>query len=345
MGSIFNYGINISKCHQGFYGDWDNMPVNVAPNCAIDITDLPSTGSVILPVSSVIEYFKSKNISRFYMRRTFAMGDVLMLVPVVRYLRTLGFDTYLKTRPRYIDILDRFGIETRSMDLSTTDPGIELDKTVELDHSRPEVQGLHRINIYLTAIGFNKFPEKLEWGYDRSKFPSFGQLENFKFKEKDYIVFQGSGSGRAKSLSKFTIEGIINSLNYEGENVVYIGNPIELNLKYPEKTQVACVTYDFFKLFPMIEYAKSALIMDSGPLWLSHFTETPIVVIFGPTNPDARLTYHPLYPEKVRAVEANKHINCKRCYEAAERCNHEFKCLHIPFDILFNDLYPKLKQI
>jgi len=85
--------------------------------------------------------------------------------------------------------------------------------------------------------------------------------------------------------------------------------------------------------------------MDSGPLWLSHFTETPVVVIFGPTNPDARLPYHPLYPEKVKAVETNKHINCKRCYEAAERCNHEFKCLHIPADILFNNIYSKLLEI
>ena len=62
MRNIFNYGVNISGISQGFYGDWDNMPVNVAPNCAVDITELPSITKAILPVSSVINYFISKNI-------------------------------------------------------------------------------------------------------------------------------------------------------------------------------------------------------------------------------------------------------------------------------------------
>ncbi len=345
MGKIFNYGINISGIHQGFYGNWDNMPINVAPDCAFDISELPYISKVILPVSSVIDYFKSKGIKRFFLRRTFAMGDVLMLVPIVRYLRTLGFDPYIKTRPRYIDILERFGIGVRTIGFGPDGAGIELDRTVELDHSHPEMQKFHRIDIYLTAIGFDKFPSKLDWEYDKKKFPVFEELENFKFKKKKYIVFQGSGSTKAKSLSKIRIEGIINSLNRKGENVVYIGNLVELDLEQPELTQVACVKYSFFKLFPMFEYAKAALIMDSGPLWLSHFTKTPIVVIFGPTDPNTRLTYHPLYPKKVRAVETNNYINCKRCYEAAAKCEHTFKCLHIPLDILFNDLYPKLREI
>jgi len=345
MKKIFNYGINTSRIHQGFYrSGGDNSPVNVAPNCAIEISELPRL-NVIQPIPSVIKYFKGKGITRFYMRRTFAMGDVLMLVPIVRYLRTLGFDPYIKTRDKYIGILELFGIETRPLGFGPDGAGIELDRTVELDHSHPEMQKLHRINIYLTALGFDKFPEKLEWGYDKKKFPAFEELKDFKFKKKDYMIFQGSGSTRAKSLSKERIEDIINALNRKGRKVVYIGNSVRLNLEKPEMVQMACVRYNFLQLFSMFENARAALIMDSGPLWLSHFTRTPIVVIFGPTDPSTRLTYHPLYPKKVRAVETNKHINCKRCYEAAARCEHKFKCLHIPFDTLFNDLYPKLREI
>jgi len=345
MGKIFNYGVNVSGISQGFYTDRDNAPVVVPPNAAVNISNFRSLTKAILPVPNVIEYWRKKGIKRFFLRRTFAMGDVLMLVPIVRYLRTLGLDPCVKTVPRYFNILRRFDIEIVSTGFGPDGAGIELDGTVELDHTSPKIQNLHRINIYLTALGFNKFPEKLDWGYSRKNFPTFEQLKSFKFKKKDYIIFHGSGSTKAKTLPKIRIEDIINALNKKGIKVIYIGNPIQLDLKEPEMTEVACVKYNFLQLFPMFEQAKAAIVMDSGPLWLSHFTKTPIVGIFGPTDPNTRLTYHPLYPEKIRVVETNKHINCKWCYEAARRCNFRFDCFHIPLDILFNDLYPKLEEI
>ena len=240
MGKIFNYGINISGIDQGFYTDYDNAPVIIPPNGAVDISDLKFITKAIMPVSSVIKYFKSKEIKRFFLRRTFAMGDILMLVPIVRYLRTLGFDPRIKTVPRYFDIIRRFNIEIILMGFGPNGAGIELDKTVELDHTRPEVQNLHRIEIYLSAMGFNKFPEKLDWGYDKKNFPAFEELKSFKFKKKDYVIFHGSGSTRAKTLPKIRIEGIINALNKKGIKVIYIGNSIQLDLKEPEMTEVAC---------------------------------------------------------------------------------------------------------
>lgn len=345
MGKIFNYGINVSGIDQGFYTDRDNAPIVIPPNGAVDISDLKFVTKAVQPVSSVIEYFKSKEIKRFFLRRTFAMGDMLMLIPIVRYLRTLGFDPTIKTVQRYFNIIRRFNIEIILTGFGPDGAGIELDRTVELDHSHQKMQSLHRIDIYLTALGFNKFPKKLDWEYDKRNFPTFEQLEGFKFKKKDYVIFQGSGSTKAKTLPKARIEGVINALNKEGVKVVYIGNSIQLDLKESEMTEVACVKYSFLQLFPMFEHAKAAIVMDSGPLWLSHFTKTPIVGIFGPTDPNTRLTYHPLYPKKVRAVETNRHIDCKRCYEAAARCKHTFKCLHIPLDTLFNDLYPKLREV
>lgn len=345
MGKIFNYGINVSGTSQGFYTDHDNVPVVVPPNAAVNINNLRFITKAILPVSSVIEYWRKKEIKKFFLRRTFAMGDVLMLVPIVRYLRTLGFDPSIKTVQRYFNIIRRFNIEIVLTGFGPDGAGIELDGTVELDHRHREMQHLHRINIYLTALGFSAFPEKLDWGYDKRNFPAFGQLGGFKFKKKDYVIFHGSGSTKAKTLPKARIEGIVNALNEKGIKVIYIGNPIQLNIKEPGMIEVACVKYNFLQLFPIFEHAKAAITMDSGPLWISHFTKTPMVGIFGPTDPNTRLTYHPLYPEKVRAIETNKYINCKRCYEAAARCEHRFKCLHLPLDTLFNDLYPKLREV
>jgi len=345
MGKIFNYGINISGTGQGFYTNRDSAPIIIPPNVAVNTSDFKFLTKAILPVPNVIEYWRKKGIKRFFLRRTFAMGDVLMLIPIVRYLRTLGFDPYIKTVQRYFNIIRRFNIEIILTGFGPDGAGIELDGTVELDHTRREIQNLHRIDIYLTALGFNKFPEKLDWGYDKRNFPTFEQLKSFKFKKKDYVIFHGSGSTKAKTLPKVRIEGVINTLNEKGIKVIYIGNSIQLDLKEPEMTEVACVKYNFLQLFPIFEHAKAAITMDSGPLWISHFTKTPMVGIFGPTDPNTRLTYHPLYPEKIRVVETNKYINCKRCYEAAARCEYRFKCLHIPLDVLFNDLYPKLEEI
>lgn len=345
MKRIFKFGVNVTRSSQGYSSNYDNSPINIPPDCVVNTADLRNVTSAIRLVPSVIDYWKKRGVKRFYLLRTFALGDILMLVPLVRYLRELGFDPYIKTVNRYFDILERLGIDHISFGFGPDGAGIELDRTVERDHTYPEMQKYHRVQIYMLALGFNTFPKSLNWEYDKKSFPKLEDLKGFKFKKKDYVVFQGSGSTRAKSLPKVRIEGIIKALNNKGIKVIYIGNRIELNLDKPELVDVACGRYRFPQLFPVFEYAKAAIVMDSGPLWLSHFTETPIVVIFGPTSPNTRMQYHPLYPEKTRVVETNKYINCDPCFEAAKKCGHKFDCLHIPLDILFDDLYPKLKEI
>jgi len=342
---IFNFGVNVSKCSQAFYTDYDNLPVNIAQDCAVDISDFRFLTKAIQPVPSVINYWKDRGIKRIFLRRTFAMGDILMLVPIVRYLRKLGFDPYIKTVNRYFSILRQLNIDYSPIGFGPDGGGIELDKTVERDHSHSKLQKYHRIQIYMLALGFDSFPETLDWRYNEKNFPKLEELKGFKFKKKDYIVFQGSGSTKAKTLPKVRIESLINTLNENGIKVVYIGNSITLNLDKPELTDMACVKYPFPQLFPLFKHAKAAVIMDSGPLWLSHFTETPIVVIFGPTSPETRLHYHPLFPKQVRAIETNNYINCSHCFEAAAKCNHRFDCLHIPIDTFFDDLYFKLREI
>ena len=43
------------------------------------------------------------------------------------------------------------------------------------------------------------------------------------------------------------------------------------------------------KFFSTIAKAKCLITMDSSPLWISHFTRTPVVVLFGPTRDSERL--------------------------------------------------------
>jgi len=344
MGKIFNYGVNISGISQGFYTDHDSAPIIVAPDCVVDMTNLKGLTKAISPIPSVIEYFKHKGIKRFFLRRTYAMGDVLMVVPVVRYLRTLGFDPYIKTVNRYFDTLRRLNIEVRPVGFGPDGAGIELDKTVEKDHSCPEMQKYPRIQIYMIALGLNKFPKELDWEYDKKNFFQLKDLSGFKFKRGDYVIFQGLTGDKSRSLPVTTIENLINSLNEEGVKVAYVGTSARLRIKKPEMVEMVCVKYSLSQLFPIFENAKAAIVMDSGPLWLLHFTKTPVVVVLGST-PKTRLVYHPLYPEQATAVEAYKYVNCKPCHQRAKKCNYRIDCLRVSADTLFNDLYPKLREI
>jgi len=226
-------------------------------------------------------------------------------------------------------ILNKLGVETEAIETNgnSTDWGILLDRTVELDHITPKLQGLHRMDIYLSALGIENLTEDLDWSIKLSEYPEVDI-------EQPYIVFQGKGTTYKKWLPNKTIQFLINHMSKEGIKVVYVGNPIgKTNEKVKvdrTKNVMAFMRYSLPQLFSVIGAAKAVVSMDSAPLWISHFTRTPLVAILGPTRPEQRISKHPLYPEGTEAVCCNQLINCKPCFEASGRCKHKITCLHLP---------------
>lgn len=324
--NLFNLAVNTSGISQGYYDKFGDSVV-VPANFATDFRFISfSPSGKIRRIGSFAVFLRRRGIKRFGILRTFALGDLLLLVPVVRHLREVGFDPYLITRKGYVGILDRLGIgakdEHNFFNSQNGDYGIKLDGTVERDHIQKAFQKFHRSEIYFQAIGLNEWPKELDWSCELEKFP---EIE----RDDKYVVIQGKGSTKHKSLPDRTITALLDAINEEGIRAIYIGQNARLNLKHPEMTELAFWKYKLPQLVSVIAGARCLVCMDSSPFWLSHFTKTPVVGLFGPTDPVVRVKYHPLNPDGCIGLELNDLVGCKHCFEAARRCKGRFSCLNV----------------
>lgn len=335
---MFDFAINVSLTPQGFY-DKNNMPLTVPSNWAINRKWINGKyDSVLRPVSSFIKEMNRRGIKRFYVERSYAFGDILMLVAVAQYLWTLGYEALVSAPFRYSKILNYLNIPHRSMDRFITEiekdtGGIKLDGVVELDHFHPKFHNIHRCFIYLMALGVNEFPKELPWKCDLSQFPEIEEDE-FKFIGKKFVVFQGEGGAFRRSLPHDTIRYIIKGLNDAGINVAYIGNQLEI--KENERTDLIFYKYNLQKLFSLIGRAKCLITMDSAPLWISHFTRTPVLALLNIHRSQERTHLHPLWPEGAIGIELNEMINHRACYGKSKICSQRIDCLKVSPEKLLN---------
>jgi len=285
---IFKIAFNGTSTIQSFFTSSSACPLTVEPYQAVDVSQIHGdTSGTLLPINSFLDYLDIKGIKRFYIHRTFALGDILQLVPVVRALRKQGYDPYLKTIRWAKPILDLLDIEsvmvTSRRYLSRGEYGIMMDWLVEQDHRRAELS--------------------------------------------KYIALQTTGANSRKRLSFNTKNFMVKAFKKAGIPVVIIGEGNMMPLG---------------QLFAVIAGAKCLVTMDSGPLWISHFTKTPVIAIFGPTRPAERLTYHPLWPEKAIGIRLNEKMDppCESCFENMKKCNGRVDCLKISGEQLYDLIHP-----
>jgi len=310
--AVFDFGIHDSRIVEVFYND-NLQPVVVPPNCVIDLSTIRSFyRNRFTAIPNFLSLIKKQGKLSFYLQRTFALGDMLMLVPVIRYLRTLGYDPWIRTTDLFTKILDYLGVFVEMVEHPhhLEGHGISLDGVIERDHRDKALSHIHRVYIYLKALGLEKMPKELDWSYDLSRFPEP------EVGDEPYVVLQDGGSTHKKRLAEGS-DYMRDRLERQGVRVISIG---DLFKKQKKST---------LHLFSLIAKAKCLITMDSGPLWISHFTKTPIVAIFGPTRPEERLFLHPLYPEGTIAIELSKEVDCEPCFEQAIKCNDKIACLGI----------------
>ena len=297
--------------------------------------------SYLQPISNFLSFVKDKE--QFYLQRSFALGDVLQTVPVMRYLNSLDHNCYLRTSSLYIDVLQKIGINAQRIRSNNKDYGIILDGTVERDHEEPRLQAYHRIDQYLSAIGVKEENIVFDWSCDLSKFASV----KGDFVEKPYIVLQGRGSGPRKSLPDETIDSIIKLLNADNIRVAVVGGSEGI---IAQKNYDSEMTHIFFKqlnleqLFWLISRAQCAVCVDSSVNWISHFTSTPVIAILGSTRAEQRTIYHPLYSEGACAIELWKEIECEPCFESAKDCSGKYSCLALSPDKIYELIKPHIRK-
>jgi hypothetical protein len=345
MSKAFDWAVNLTGKDQGYTTNLQSG-ITIEKGVVVDTQILNGGTGNLTPVHDVLETVKIGE--PWFCQRTFAVGDVLMLVPVVRWLRHNGHDVTIRTVDDMFDIVRRLGVPAEAANFrgNKGNKGIILDFVVEKDHTVPYLQKKHRVDIYAEAIGLARQdrPAMWDWSMDLSKFGEFEFMP-----EKPFVVFQGRGSGDRRSLSKDAIEWIVTAMNCEGIDVAYIGE--DIGLRQPSgtdgKTYVFNRRFSLREIFLLIGRAKAIVTMDSAPLWMAHFAKTPTVALLGPTRVEERLSKHPLYPEGAVGIELASNLGCQPCFENATRteCQQKgFMCLKQEPDVIYSRMRKHLMR-
>jgi hypothetical protein len=338
MERLFNLAVNTSGIQQSFFTK-KGRRFRAYPESIVDVSQLREGDRGILsPVDSFIGELKKRNLNSFYIERTYNFGDVLLLIPAIRELKRKGYNPILRTRSAYSPILKRLKIDY-TMCHSTITPqgfGIVLDNTIERDHEEDRLRDKHRVDLYFNIFGIED--GIVDWSCDLDDFDFFDE-----FMEKRYCVFQAQGSTPKKMLYDTTARYIIERLNDMGVKVAYIGE--EIFIPDNETNHGYFMDLNYVELFSLIGHAEFLITMDSAPLWISHFTKTPLIALLGPSRPSERVTKHPLYPQKAFGLELNKEINCESCFECSKECGDLISCLHINDKRIFELIKKKVDQL
>lgn len=319
---MIRLGLNITGVKQGFYNSVGAC-ISAEPDQVINVGIAKSMPAGFEDVPNFIDLVKARGEKGFYIQRTFALGDTLMTVPAVRYCQHLGWNVRMRVSSEFVPLLSFLGINCEPSFYPAQGFGILMDWIVEQDIGNHELGQFHRVAIYLKALGLPMPDAKeLDWTCDLSKFPQ----SPIDLKEP-YVVFQGQGANKRKQLPQDTIERILRDLNDRGVKVYYIGEPRDLS-PIGKRVIATGMKFNFLELFPVIAGARCLISVDSGPLWISHFTNTPTVTILGPSHEKQRLALHPLYPDATLWVPTNEWIGCPSCYEGAQACQGLIRCLN-----------------
>lgn len=314
-----NCFINKTDKQQGFVQAGDDtyfVPKNgIVPEMNRNMISGVDDGSIFdyIRLNELYSYIKSKNGSIEFVRSR-ALGDVLMLRSLLPFfVSKYGFNVSIKTS----------GLNTVVNDFNKelTKPSFtfNLNGTVEKDHSFTRFSQMHRIDIFAEALGLKKF--ELDFNLDFSGEPLF---------DSRYIIVQGRGSADVKTAKDDLFDFVVKHLALRfPEHIIAV-----LNERQPaadiNRLFVLKDTLSFVEFWASIKYADFIVSLDSAPLWVSHYTKTPVLALLGSVPISTRMIYHPLYNEGgAIGIELYKLIGCAQCNETAHFCNGKISCLEL----------------
>lgn len=315
---LFDLKMNTTNMGQLFHCIPNGDTIRVNTGGVIDANLFDAT-DVLTPINDFITEMDFLEEKKFYLQRTFSLGDMLMLIPAYRLLERLGYQPYIRTKNNYLDLLCSLRVHCQDNRQMAVGYGLNLDYVVERDHWEKRLQKTHRMEIYHQIVGLPFSKDSIDFSYENSRFP--------KSEEEPYVLFQGRGAVERRGLSVGAIQDLIYMMNMEGIRVIYIGEPIKELESLEGLTDFRFMKGNIVELFTLIAGAKMLISMDSAPLWISHFTRTPVIALLGPSRDQERIALHPLYPEGAMSVRLEKEVNCKPCFEQSEKCEHRFDCM------------------
>ena len=272
---------------------------------------------------SFLDILKLRGKFPVVLHRSFALGDVLMVLAVMNFMRRSGIDVYLDTD---FDRFPEFLKYAKPNNIKSW-VGLELDGVFELDHQPlSKYARMHRIDIMGEVLGESIDNDIWDLDVDQKKMPEFD------------VLIQAGGSTGIKTLEPRILQNMIVRLRDQGLRVAVFGVGESLNIRgvsdYIGRTS-------FAEYWGLIKSAKLLISQDSSPLWISHFTKTPVLLLHGPTRVKERLHRHPLYPEKTGSVDLAALVGCRPCFESVDLCNGFAYCMKT---VLLMALWERIKE-
>lgn len=266
-------------------------------------------------------------------KRLGALGDVLMSIPVARQIRELYPEkkivlvvgaSYYKSQfiHRFnCGAYDKIVPDVGFSGLAPDEIGFDFTSVMELDHYFSEWKSVHRVDIYRSLIGLNTRVEPV-WIPQ----PIFSE-------EKKWVVFSSGGSWAVKTLKREIADWIFDEIKKREEFVIH--NRDDYGVRLEADDMISCLVS-----------AKCLITTDSAPLWMSHFTNTPVVLLHSASRPSERLSYHPLRPEGVAGIDLAAMVGCEPCFESLQKCEGRVDCFNvIDKEVLLKEILEKKDRV
>lgn len=231
-------------------------------------------------------------------RRCHALGDVLMLAPLLNAYPNWT----LLTDPQFVPYMGEACITQWPEGYYVYD----LEDALEMDHSQSEFYHTPRLDLYCRALGIER-PDELDWSI---------ALQPPRTIKDPYIFFQFRGSVAWKELERPRWNSIREGL----ERILPVVD--ECPKSGPNSNSRPLSQEEFAS---RVAHAELVICHDSGVLWMAHCYNRPTLVLPGPTHPDKLTPYH---PSIIQALY--RELPCQPCGEkGAANCSRD--CLK--FDV------------
>lgn len=341
---------NKSKLTQLIYSPHDAYPVAVHPNMVIQLNGYKDVDkSAFAPFDTKL----FNNCGAITLHREYALGDLIQLIPICRLLKfIIGVKRVnVITSGRFRDDLavlypdiNFLTKEWLSGDFSALKLGyiISLNGILEKDHSsKNKENSKHRTQIYADFFNLGDINNiKLDWSYARKE----NQMSSLLPNDKPIIGFQIRGSGCMKTLPYDMVKSIVYDLakdyyvvlidpdknkGFDGQNIINL-----------------CGKLKSSQVVALLENLDLCFTMDSGVLWMCHSANCPTITFLGSTRESERISLHPQYPHKAKAIDLSKYVGCEPCFETKCRCKGKIRCMNeVNYDMIKDELLEKVKLI
>ena len=161
-------------------------------------------------------------------------------------------------------------------------------------------------------------------------------LSDNGIQEKRFVTIVPYSMSSLKDWEPDKYREIIKRLNYDGYNVILLGGDKEserIKKEFPQVVSFAGIT-NLRESAEIISRAKAQLCGCTAMLHICSTTETPVVAIYGPTNPKQ-------WAPRENCFVVSHYLSCSPCYNTGIACRENNRCIK---QISVDEVYAKLQE-